>query len=293
MTKLINNKLIEQFNNDGYILLKDVLSKKQKKNIKNLFSIVLTKVEELQDCKIKNKQNCINKNLQDTNLSKHLLKIRNSDPELFSIVYDSLQMSNSLKKVVLDDELENIASTFLEIDKNYLASYNFMFRMDPPNDERNLYGWHQDSSYNFSNLKGSNAIVAWIPLHEINDNNGALLIKEKSHNEGVFDFNITNKPNKSSQRLVDEKIVNKYREITFNYNYGDVLLFNNNLIHSSGLNHSSNLRYTIISRYHNLAASDFIPGKIMMKYNQNAIKYSKKDLDDSDLRSLELLKSKA
>ena len=69
------------------------------------------------------------------------------------------------------------------------------------------------------------------------------------------------------------------------------MLFNNNLIHSSGLNHSNNMRYTIISRYHNLSVSDFIPGKVAMKYNQNAIKYLMNDLDENDLRSLELLRN--
>ena len=40
-----------------------------------------------------------------------------------------------------------------------------MLRLDPPNDRRNLYDWHQDHSYYRQNKSGKNGLV--ISVHYI------------------------------------------------------------------------------------------------------------------------------
>ena len=42
-----------------------------------------------------------------------------------------------------------------------------MLRLDPPNDRRNLYDWHQDHSYYRQNKSGKNGLVISVALHNI------------------------------------------------------------------------------------------------------------------------------
>ena len=79
------------------------------------------------------------------------------------------------------NRLDKIASNFLNVPKNYLSVRTFALRMDVPNDSRNLYGWHQDSSYDKYNISGTNGVVLWIPLVSTNAKNCSLIITGPTH----------------------------------------------------------------------------------------------------------------
>ena len=51
------------------------------------------------------------------------------------------------------DKLHNIASKFSKIDSKYLTVRSAQLRIDPPNDQRNIYGWHQDNAYYDYNIE--------------------------------------------------------------------------------------------------------------------------------------------
>ena len=91
-------------------------------------------------------------------------KVR-KNKKLFSNIYKTLQISNELQKIIVLDKLNKIASNFLKIDKKYLTVRNAQLRIDPPNDQRNTYGWHQDNAYYDYNIGSKNGAVLWIPYN--------------------------------------------------------------------------------------------------------------------------------
>ena len=66
---------------------------------------------------------------------------------------------------------------FLQIDEEKLGVRGVQFRIDVPNDKRNIYGWHQDNAYDNFNTNSKNGVIFWIPLMNTNKNNGTLIIK--------------------------------------------------------------------------------------------------------------------
>ena len=60
-----------------------------------------------------------------------------------------------------------------------------MLRLDPPNDRRNLYDWHQDHSYYRQNKSGKNGLVISAALHIIKKKE-SFKGCSKSHNLGFL-----------------------------------------------------------------------------------------------------------
>ena len=48
----------------------------------------------------------------------------------------------------------------------------FMLRLDVPHDKRNILDWHQDGNYYNQTAPNFNALVCWVPLVDVNLNNG-------------------------------------------------------------------------------------------------------------------------
>ena len=136
-------------------------------------------------------------------------------------------------------------------------------RLDPPFDERNSLGWHQDSSYFRQNLSGKNGIVIWMPLHDLDKKLGPLELLQHSHRLGPL--NVKKKKSKSklysSKRNIDPKYLKKYKKlICKELKVGDALLTDLDLVHRSGKNISKKFRKSLIGRYHKLLSKDFNSG---------------------------------
>ena len=86
-------------------------------------------------------------------------------------------------------------------------------RIDPPNDQRNTYGWHQDNAYYDYNIESKNGAVLWIPLITTNQKNGTLVVKLGSENNSTSCSSKTKSRSKfkSEQILVKPRILKKYK----------------------------------------------------------------------------------
>ena len=76
----------------------------------------------------------------------------------------------------MPDKLHKIASDFLKIESKYLTVRSAQLRIDPPNDQRNTYGWHQDNAYYDYNMRSKNGAVLWMPYNHY-FKNGTLVVK--------------------------------------------------------------------------------------------------------------------
>ena len=159
---------------NGYKIIRNRIS--QKSNI-YLFKTLLNLLkfyspDDFKDYKFysKNKKSSYWYN-QDFN--DKLIKLRKTNKKLFSSVYDSLIKSNALVRFCYMNKLDKIASDILNVPTNCLTIRFPSLRIDVPNDKRNIYGWHQDGSYDEYNISGVHGIVLWIPLIYVDKKNGS------------------------------------------------------------------------------------------------------------------------
>ena len=196
----------------------------------------------------------------DLYFNKKLIELRKNKKEVFSAIYNSILVSNYLQKIPFENNLYKIASNFLKLDDSKLTMRGVTFRMDPPNDTRNSYGWHQDSAYDKFNVNSENGAILWVPLVNTSKNNGTLIIKPGSEYSDLYCSELSKQGTKyrSQQILVKDKYLKKYKNKHISVKKNDALTTYNGVFHKSGTNSSNKFRFTIITRYSNLFSEDFI-----------------------------------
>lgn len=134
-----------------------------------------------------------------------------------------------------------------------MLSEDRSIRIDHPNEDKYLFPWHQDYPFN---MDSDDALVFWIPLHDVNEQNGALCLAIGSHRQGIFPVRVVDSGNQNQNRakaieLADEAVLEKFEKITVPVQVGDALLFSAMLLHRSTANVSSRARWTLQVRVGN------------------------------------------
>ena len=135
-----------------------------------------------------------------------------------------------------------------------------MLRMDVPNDKRNLYGWHQDSSYDNYNTYSKNGAVIWLPLINMTRKNGTLIVKPESQNENNVSYFEEKKSTKFSSRqlIIKNKFLKRYKAKSVNVKRNSALVSYSGLFHKSGNNNSDTVKFVFIARFNKILSKDFI-----------------------------------
>jgi len=102
--------------------------------------------------------------------------------------------------------------------------------------------WHSMQS-------SSDSLVVWVPLVDVNIENGTLLLWPKSHKLGPLPF-------KSVGGFASVETNNDF--IQSDFNIGDIVIFSTLLVHSSGDILNDTIRWSCHFRYTNMLDDDFI-----------------------------------
>ncbi len=238
----------------SYKIYKNSISKKSSKLFFNFVLDLICSYE-------KNFQKKINyTGWDDYNFNRNLIKLRKNKKNVFSAIYDSIQNSNVLQKIPFENNLHKVASKFLNVNESKLTIRSVSFRLDPPNDKRNSYDWHQDSAYDKFNVDSKNGALLWIPLVNTSKKNGTLIVKLGSEQSTYHCSKLTKKGTKyrSEQILVEKKYLKKFKSKQISVKQNNALTTFIGLFHKSGINTSNKFRFTIIVRYGNLFTNDFV-----------------------------------
>jgi phytanoyl-CoA hydroxylase len=107
------------------------------------------------------------------------------------------------------------------------------------------FPWHQDSQYYGAPTQYIHLVTVWIPLVDVNEENGCLWVIPASHKWGLLhgergeDLNMRTK----------EDVEKKGEPIPLPMKVGDVLFLSNLTFHSSRPNRSNKVRWSIDMRY--------------------------------------------
>jgi ectoine hydroxylase-related dioxygenase (phytanoyl-CoA dioxygenase family) len=105
---------------------------------------------------------------------------------------------------------------------------------------------HQDYP---SMLSSSDSIVVWVPLVDVDEHNGSIILWPKSHINGVLPYEVVG--GFASVEVSGKTIQPKM-------SVGDIAIFSTFLVHSSGNITNNTIRWSCHYRYTNMYDNDFI-----------------------------------
>lgn len=118
---------------------------------------------------------------------------------------------------------------------------------------------HQDWS---SMLASMNSLVVWIPLIDVNENNGSIIVYPKSHKSGILPFN-------SNGGFAEVQYEGDY--IQPKLKVGDIVIFSTLLVHKSGDILDDSIRWSCHFRYTDMAETNFIERGYPSPYTYKSI----------------------
>jgi hypothetical protein len=108
---------------------------------------------------------------------------------------------------------------------------------------------HQDWQ---SMLSSSDSVVVWIPLMDVNEDNGAVIFYPGSHKLGPLEYQVNG-------GFANVKFDNtKHERVQPSLELGDIAIFSTLLVHESGDISNDDIRWSCHFRYTNLKDEDFI-----------------------------------
>ena len=187
------------------------------------------------------------------------------DHSFVAQIYDTLSAMPALQRLLLRPELEHAANRLLgrAVDA---PCYTFTgrLRIDPPEDDRRTYGWHQEVYYT---IPESNFVQVWAPMiRGTTIENGTIEICEGSHAEGIARSSWIEEPGRALQVVVDDAVIAKYPKRHVEMRLGDVLMFSGRMFHRSGHNSSEQVRYSLIGMFHDIDVIEFRPAAMSFSY---------------------------
>jgi ectoine hydroxylase-related dioxygenase (phytanoyl-CoA dioxygenase family) len=262
-----------KLNDNGYLVLKNILSATEKKIILKAFYNVLSKY-------LKISNNSSNLNFNDISLHKKLINFRKKNPRKFSDLYLELGLNASLRSIFYSKKFLNMFSKILKTKKEFLLINGFMLRLDAPFDKRNVLPWHLDASYYEHTDPFYNAGVCWMPLTNNSFDNGTVRFIPGSNKSKVdpktLKFTRKSKLSAATIKILVSKEEKKLVK-DVNASFGDAGIFHMHLKHKSGKNISKKFRLTLICRFHDTSKKLNI-GKEMYIYNKTNTAFLNKNL---------------
>lgn len=260
MKKIITPEHMSTYKKDGYLLLKNIIPKS---HIDEMMATVAYAIElELLAQGMTN----FDKNQL---LQSELINLKREKPKSSSWIYQTINASWALKKLLSLPEIEQPVMELLQIDSpRKLGTVSPAIRFDIPHDQRNARTWHQDSNYFLECKKGEDALVVWIPLNKATKDNGSVIMcpgthkggrLESKHEQGTF-------AQKSEQYTTPASVIEGKELVYIEADAGDIAFINMDLVHSSGQNISDNVRYTAQIRFNNISKPEYRPVFLKPEY---------------------------
>jgi hypothetical protein len=190
-------------------------------------------------------------------LDELLLSVFIYSKDLIGEIYDTVSYSSTFFRLLSQKNIESISKELLGISPHVsLYGWTNRIRIDPPNDERRTYGWHQEIFYTIPETK---FVQTWCPiLRDTTTENGTIHICPKSHKRGIANQTWNEIEGKALQVIVDREIVDQYDQIELPMSIGDVLFFDGHLFHKSGHNTTKDeVRFSLVGMWNDTSSRDF------------------------------------
>ena len=224
---MVENKVIENYQNNGVTLLKNIIDLKW----------------------IKELQVGVKKNFENPSKYKCVYE-KNNGKELFYDDYCNWNRINEYKNFIFNSNIAKIAKQLMKSKKVNLFHEHVLIK---ENNSKKKTPWHQDQSYYCVN--GKDNCSFWIPLDPVKKNTSPEFVSG-SHNWNkqflptkFFGYDYEQKDDEFENVPNIEANRNKYKILSWDLNLGDAIVFNFATIHGAPENKSINRRRAFSVRF--------------------------------------------
>ncbi|RKU11067.1 hypothetical protein C6501_13075 [Candidatus Poribacteria bacterium] len=236
----------EKFTEDGYLVVEDVL---QSKDLAPLIAVI----SEVVDARADELYNAgtISDVFEDLPFERRwyaILQECGRENEVFG--WHTLVFSEALFNLITHPKVLDVVETIIGNEIQFNG--DFWVRPKLPNEKLTTLPWHQDSAY-MPHTENDTHLTVWLPLVDVQTENGALQFLPGSHTAGLQTYHrvegeafaVPVLPPTSSHTDID----------TLEMKKGDLLIFNNLVFHRSLLNRSDTIRWSVDFRFSRTSTS--------------------------------------
>lgn len=230
----------EKFTEDGYLVVEDVLQ------LEDLAPLI-TVISEVVDVRADELYNAgtISDVFEDLPFERRwytILQECGRENEVFG--WHTLVFSEALFNLITHPKVLDVVETIIGNEIQFNG--DFWVRPKLPNEKLTTLPWHQDSAY-MPHTENDTHLTVWLPLVDVQTENGALQFLPGSHTAGLQTYHrvkgeafaVPVLSPTSSHSNID----------TLEMKKGDLLIFNNLVFHRSLLNRSDTIRWSVDFRY--------------------------------------------
>ena len=228
--KYLTEKQINNYNKNGFVLIRKVLSNSMCDFYKKILIKEIKKGEKIYQ-KSKNKKTIINNRNTIADIPRRI-----SD----GYIQDIAHRNSKIMQLAKNAKLINLANQIFGKNINAYRLYRSLSVFKTKNILSKSI-WHQDMPY----WKGTaNKVTAWISLNKVTKQSGSLCFISGSHkNKDIY-----NKYNEKQSLLVTQN-VDESKRVTVGTEIGDIILIHPLTIHASEENILRKNRYALIFTY--------------------------------------------
>ena len=278
---IINNKQIQSYKKNGYIILDDFFNQKELTDFKDavikIIHFGLVKASKDHHIKI-NPNDLVGKELHEG-----ITALEQVDHKFISDIYDTICCTPQFLRITTKAEISQCINQLTGHDlDNPMYVDQSKCRIDQPLDPyKRKVPWHQEIVYY---VPRSDFIQTWAPLvADASVANGTIEICPGSHSE-IAKQSYHEGEGDDYRYIVDDDVIKKYNPISVEMKLGQLLIFNSKLIHRSGNNQSNQVRYSLVGINHHISNENFIPQRFIVKNRDEIINdyYNSLNLSDKD-----------
>jgi len=246
----LNPQQVRQFQNDGYLIIRDVLSHE---SIRPLIVELQQKVDDLASAAADRGLLDSAGTFADAPFDQRLARLSGacSDGNWFWRQFRTIgkYKSPGMFRLRTDPDLLNVVQSL--IGPEILAHPQYALRAKLPDHEHTVVPWHQDLGYLDPGSAGDTLIVnCWMPLVPATAENGCLQVLAGSHRFGQLPHERwTDDQDHSAPVGIAEADLPEGQIITCEVDVADVLLTMERVVHRSISNTSDTVRWSVDSRY--------------------------------------------
>lgn len=260
---MLNAQQLAQFHNQGFVILDDVFARDALNDIERAMRHLVWSFLDKAEFAHPGIAGSVEKGDE---LDGGLAALEAADHAYVAQLYDTMSELPALLRLHGGKDLSAVVNQLFGKDTDApLYTYTKRLRIDPPQDDRRTYGWHQEVFYT---MPGSRFIQLWAPaIHDATLANGTIEVCPGSHLDGIAEARWEQSPGRALQVRVVDEVVKKYRPIRVEMELGQALLFSGRTIHRSGSNTSDKIRFSIIGMFHDVDHRDFRPAKVSFDFH--------------------------
>ncbi len=247
------DSLKKQFNEDGFVLLKNYLDK-------NIITEIYTDARKIFAQQIK-RVTGKSVDIDDRDLfEKAMFTFFDKDFNAFVNTGKTVQHTFSLHKFGVSPIIENLLKSVGLVNPIIGARPAMQFNSRFLSKDGSKH-WKLDAHQDWRTGQGSlDSAVIWFPMVDAGADIGALQVIPGSHKIGLKESSASGYQGGITADLKEDSFIQTAFEV------GDILIFSAFLIHQSGNNITENIRWSVQLRYNNLNEPTFVDRGYPMAY---------------------------